>query len=657
MYTYDAAGVKLRRKVVQADGSETITEYASGFQYTDDQLDFVQHDEGRLMLSGEQAGAYHYDLKDHLGNARVTFTNVPVTTTNTASMEASAAPVEEQVFEGVAESRQTLAFHNTTDASTEEPDPNKVATLQPGEQGPTKSVQVHAGDTVRLKVNARYETVPNQVQGMEGIATELAGAVQRSAAGLESSGAITGSNGLAAAGVLTTSKEQEVPQAYLNYLLYDEDYQLIDQGFQQVSQAAAVGKANPSATPEALALEVPIQEEGFLYTYLSNGPSASASLVYFDDFTVEQRSYIVAVHDYYPFGADFDQQSVVGVASKYRYQGKELQAELGLDLYDFHARQYDPLLGRFTSVDPMAASFDGMSPYAGMGNNPISYVDPDGRNPIIVGAMIGSVAGFGIGYASGLRGNELLASTLGGAALGAGVGFGINGGLAGFGQGVGSVAGQVSGAASNLARRVFSGIGPTVGMDVATQAASSITAGPITQPGQVVDDYGLSRADYGSAYQPSRYAGMNTMQYHQAKVGDAFIEHPITQGAFDLATAPLPITKIGSVGKLGRLAVKGIQKHRVILNAVYKQFSKQLDNIGWYQNHGMNLKKLPAPFHGNHPAYNKYVINRMNTLMQKGQFNLNSMKQLQHEFRQEINSIYLNYNFQKLNHYFKSKGY
>lgn len=90
------------------------------------------------------------------------------------------------MFEGVAESRQTLAFYNTTDASSSEPQPNKVATLRPGQQGPTKSVAVHAGDTVRLKVNARYETVPSQVQGLEGVATEVAGAVQRSAAGLES---------------------------------------------------------------------------------------------------------------------------------------------------------------------------------------------------------------------------------------------------------------------------------------------------------------------------------------------------------------------------------------------------------------------------------------------------------------------------------------
>ena len=61
--------------------------------------------------------AYHYDLKDHLGNSRVTFSSKPVTTTAMATMEVSAAPEEEAVFEGVAESRQTLAFHNTTDAS------------------------------------------------------------------------------------------------------------------------------------------------------------------------------------------------------------------------------------------------------------------------------------------------------------------------------------------------------------------------------------------------------------------------------------------------------------------------------------------------------------------------------------------------------------
>ncbi len=96
-YTYDAAGTKLRQEVLPSDGSPAdgspnkTTDYVSGFHYTDGTLDFVQHEEGQLMI--KDGLAYHYDLKDHLGNTRVTFSNVPVTTTNTASMEASAAPV------------------------------------------------------------------------------------------------------------------------------------------------------------------------------------------------------------------------------------------------------------------------------------------------------------------------------------------------------------------------------------------------------------------------------------------------------------------------------------------------------------------------------------------------------------------------------------
>lgn len=36
----------------------------------------------------------------------------------------------------------------------------------------------------------------------------------------------------------------------------------------------------------------------------------------------------------------------------------------GLDLYDFHARQYDPVLGRFTTPDPLSEKYYHISPYA-----------------------------------------------------------------------------------------------------------------------------------------------------------------------------------------------------------------------------------------------------------------------------------------------------
>src|SRR5690606_12046278 len=47
---------------------------------------------------------------------------------------------------------------------------------------------------------------------------------------------------------------------------------------------------------------------------------------------------------------------------------------------DFHARQYDPQIGRFLGVDPLAdaGGQQVFSPYAAMGNNPVSMIDPLG---------------------------------------------------------------------------------------------------------------------------------------------------------------------------------------------------------------------------------------------------------------------------------------
>jgi len=109
--------------------------------------------------------------------------------------------------------------------------------------------------------------------------------------------------------------------------------------------------------------------------------------------SVIQVTEIIEENNYYPFGLKhkgYNELPDYSVTNKYKYAygGKELNSELGLELYDFGARNYDAAIGRWLNVDPLAENT--IMSYQYSNNNPIRFADPSGmigEDVIIKGNM------------------------------------------------------------------------------------------------------------------------------------------------------------------------------------------------------------------------------------------------------------------------------
>jgi RHS repeat-associated protein len=83
---------------------------------------------------------------------------------------------------------------------------------------------------------------------------------------------------------------------------------------------------------------------------------------------------------YYPYGLTSTNESANLDKQPYKFGGKEYETMHGLNLYDFEARPYDPILGRFLTPDPLAEKCPWINPYAYCNNNPVNYIDPTGMS-------------------------------------------------------------------------------------------------------------------------------------------------------------------------------------------------------------------------------------------------------------------------------------
>ena len=119
---------------------------------------------------------------------------------------------------------------------------------------------------------------------------------------------------------------------------------------------------------------------------------------------------VLEENNYYPFGLKHQGYNFLtgNPAYNYQYNGKELQKETGWN--DYGARMYMSDIGRWGVVDPLAETSRRFTPYNYAFNNPISFIDPDGRRAMSPAEKDPSSMGFGNGmlsyYASGGKGSR-----------------------------------------------------------------------------------------------------------------------------------------------------------------------------------------------------------------------------------------------------------
>jgi RHS repeat-associated protein len=175
----------------------------------------------------------------------------------------------------------------------------------------------------------------------------------------------------------TQKTDTTLPKAYLNYLMFDEGFNMLP----DLSGAIQVEQANAWQNLDVPQFEIP--QNGYLYIFTSNQSQTTVST---DNlYLYHWQSRLLEEFNYYPFGLTFEvthAQNLQGSDVRYNSQSIErneftdnANAKFGLNWYDFMARSYDVQLGRWMQPDP---AMQHASPYLAMANNPTSFTDPLG---------------------------------------------------------------------------------------------------------------------------------------------------------------------------------------------------------------------------------------------------------------------------------------
>lgn len=376
-YTYDAAGIKLSKQVI--DGSNKVIsriDYLGTIEYLDGAINQIFTGEGRAY---KQAGKFHYEyfITDHQQNTRVAFGNLPDRNVYNLTAEDDRDAYEESHF--AFDPAQRINLHNHTPLGNESIHLNGMVANR--RIGPTKVLDINANDEVSLEVWAKYGQNHWDDGAISGFLAAVLSGLPASGAGLTGENATSALssnlNDPGAVGLFGGANNRQ-PSAYLQYIFFDDQYRFVSElsGYQAVTDEAY------QTYTKLASGKLTFDRPGHLLVYLANESNENAE-VYFDDLKILHESSntnfkVSQVNEYYPYGliTDNSWRADGYMDPGLLYQSSYATLDSLTGYYDFLSRSYDPALGRFFAVDP-AGQF--ASPYLGMGNAPHASIDPDGE--------------------------------------------------------------------------------------------------------------------------------------------------------------------------------------------------------------------------------------------------------------------------------------
>jgi len=376
-YTYDMDGNKLIVKTFASKNAtpSSRTDYVGGVVYENGVLSCFGSPEGRVVKNGGTY-EYQYALADHQGNTRVLFSSATPAAKRVATDFETASTDFNNFPTGGNLCKLPLYDHTGTTTSTN----SQLLNGGPhGLIGLAKSYKVYPGDKLKIEAYAKYFDPQTGNSHLGDFAGDLTAAFNLFAT--STGEALRAYNGLNVFGSFIASGngagKHDHPKAFVNILLFDKNYKFVDIAADQIDggeQDASLKKS----MHDFLSTEYTVKEAGYAYVYISNETPAQVD-VYFDDVTMTYTpTNVLQVNEYYPYGLQTASSwTREGNSNNFLYNGGTEQ-NTTTGLYDLAYRNFDPALGRFHQVDPLADDYSSLSPYNYANNNPVYFNDPAG---------------------------------------------------------------------------------------------------------------------------------------------------------------------------------------------------------------------------------------------------------------------------------------